>query len=772
MQKLVYLFELDSVRKTDAEILIGQQALYNEIVGNGNVVVLTYNQLVDSRGFFSLLDIPEYYDNLVKLFKMGAVRISQYGDVRTISQYLINACSSNRSFIYSGWPLKSTQRRLLALIKRSLMYSDLNEINDYKSGIRTDEEITDLFVEVDENLDKTETKLTVLECKEILENLFHLIKTVLRLSSIHTIYVNPKPDDEYDMSLPKYLHHALKLSPPVNDLLWEKAVAILKSHNDTDRCIIGIDKSVFNFDSITGSLDRSDYHHAIMDHYDRMTKSGAEVDIMTYHYAEAIVDLCYNYQLEYSICNSSKHYNINEFASDDAAVWKTFSEDFFSRLSQDWNPNLRYMFTETNEFDEYQPPASFPDLSRAVRLVTSANMLSTRTEADNIPVQRYEYQIAKQKDSRRKILLKSIRRKVLYAAVCFTIALGVEVAFECLQNLMDAWFNQWINVHSIPCTLLCIAFEVLVILGFTEFLTGKMAKRVPCFLTLSDALREIGSLSREEKEVRKLYKSGCKTYTNSSSDGVECAQPFMEGEHIDFVETPAIKQYLKLRKSSPYLFQKPNVRPYQLAEIPSETNKAERKSLVRCLLKLEEMYGYDFGVTYKSKYNTMIVDPIKTTSTNSEEIKNKPFFPYERVVPSSGKDGVVMIPRCKGKFILIKQFRHAIRAEQYSFPRGYAENGGDPEENAIRELQEELNAHNVRTTKLLGRVASDSGLASTQAYVFYVELGDYSPQIGHEGISELSELTSKELDYWIKAGKITDGFTLSAWLMYKYKYED
>ena len=68
MPKFVYLFELDSVRKTDKEIEIGQKTLYNEIVCNGNVVVLTYNQLVDSRGFFSLLSIPEYYNNILTLF--------------------------------------------------------------------------------------------------------------------------------------------------------------------------------------------------------------------------------------------------------------------------------------------------------------------------------------------------------------------------------------------------------------------------------------------------------------------------------------------------------------------------------------------------------------------------------------------------------------------------------------------------------------------------------------------------------------------------------
>lgn len=47
MREYVYLFELDSVRKTDEEIIAGQKALYNEIVNNGNIVVLTYNQLVD-----------------------------------------------------------------------------------------------------------------------------------------------------------------------------------------------------------------------------------------------------------------------------------------------------------------------------------------------------------------------------------------------------------------------------------------------------------------------------------------------------------------------------------------------------------------------------------------------------------------------------------------------------------------------------------------------------------------------------------------------------
>ncbi len=37
-RKYVYLFELDSVRKTDEDIIEGQKTIYNEIVQQGNIV--------------------------------------------------------------------------------------------------------------------------------------------------------------------------------------------------------------------------------------------------------------------------------------------------------------------------------------------------------------------------------------------------------------------------------------------------------------------------------------------------------------------------------------------------------------------------------------------------------------------------------------------------------------------------------------------------------------------------------------------------------------
>ena len=107
---LVYLFELDSVRNSKAEIIKGQQALFEEIVMNGNQVVLSFNQLTDSEAFLSILENEEAYEEMIGLFRCGALRVSQFGRFRTASQYIQNAidkCTGKDSdaFLFSGLPV-------------------------------------------------------------------------------------------------------------------------------------------------------------------------------------------------------------------------------------------------------------------------------------------------------------------------------------------------------------------------------------------------------------------------------------------------------------------------------------------------------------------------------------------------------------------------------------------------------------------------------------------------------------------------------------------
>lgn len=228
-------------------------------------MVLTYNQLVDSRGFFSLLADQKYYHNILELFKRGAICISQFGDIRTVSQYLINSTESDKQFIYSALPLKGSQKRLLALVRRSLMYSDLSEIYAYTSQAdnqKNDAELRTLFAEVEANSRKVRnTNLHVKQMREIMDNLYWLLSIVLRLSVLHEIYISPRDKEEYknlklynilkivtDMGEPGHREFQLERDI-IKELevdyiaLWNEAISLIKALDAFDKKVT--DRSVY-----------------------------------------------------------------------------------------------------------------------------------------------------------------------------------------------------------------------------------------------------------------------------------------------------------------------------------------------------------------------------------------------------------------------------------------------------------------------------------------------------------------------------------------------
>ncbi|MCC8074474.1 MAG: hypothetical protein LIO95_00795 [Clostridiales bacterium] len=85
----VYLYELDSVRKTPAEIQIAQERLFKETVGNGNTVVLSANQIVDGEGFIYGLygdNGDKNYDTILELFRTGMIKVCKFTDEKTKKQ--------------------------------------------------------------------------------------------------------------------------------------------------------------------------------------------------------------------------------------------------------------------------------------------------------------------------------------------------------------------------------------------------------------------------------------------------------------------------------------------------------------------------------------------------------------------------------------------------------------------------------------------------------------------------------------------------------------
>ena len=187
------------------------------------------------------------------------------------------------------------------------------------------------------------------------------------------------------------------------------------------------------------------------------------------------------------------------------------------------------------------------------------------------------------------------------------------------------------------------------------------------------------------------------------------------------------------------------------------------------LLAFEAESGRKVGLVYENpKYHYILVDVIDAP---------KPFA-YLRVLPYADAAGTVILPLWRDEtgtehFGLIKLFRHAFRDFALELPRGHLEQGLVPEENAVKELREELGAGglSVKKTTLLGTNYADSGLAAGQVYLYLAELTGPRPEasVGHEGITEGIWLTKQQLLDALRDGRITDGMTQTAVLMYLLK---
>lgn len=98
---IVYLFELDSVRNSMDEIQTGRNALYEEIVKNGDTVVFSMNQIVDSRLFLSRIQDKNEYESIYQLFENRTLRISPQTNQATSSKH-IQEHISHQDYLFSG----------------------------------------------------------------------------------------------------------------------------------------------------------------------------------------------------------------------------------------------------------------------------------------------------------------------------------------------------------------------------------------------------------------------------------------------------------------------------------------------------------------------------------------------------------------------------------------------------------------------------------------------------------------------------------------------
>lgn len=416
MNRLVYLFELDSVRNSPAEIKAGQEALFEELVLNGNQVVLTFNQITDSAAFLSIIRHEEMFRQILELFRIKALQISPYG-TKTASQYLQEALEKNLNknapgFIFSGVPIEKSDKELIEKLITILKNGDVagmqRELDKAKETNAPEDEIERLkylckYVKLILTLSVEDLTGPVQEPR-LGRDLKGIIGSVCRRYVKEPFrYIDNKKCgvEKFRKPAADYLQELLlKLTAPDSRTSWHDALESMRNKGNTD-----------------------------------------SIDL-----AKMMVSLCYNYSIEERIPGVSHHYIIDNKES--------FFQDFENRICRYW------MSLQPVKPWEYEDPGA--DWSLAVRVLERCRKYESpepekKSSRDNAAAKLYEEDYEREAASWNKKISRSVRRYFLFL-------LGCILSFGAIAFCSDILDLIWENVTVVQEPALYVAKYVLKLL--------------------------------------------------------------------------------------------------------------------------------------------------------------------------------------------------------------------------------------------------------------------------------------------------------------------
>lgn len=457
MDKLVYLYELDSVHTSPREILRGQQALFEEIVFNGNQVVLTFNQLTDSQAFLCAIRDPETYPHMLELFRLGALKISRFAPqrsgglldeeggerlrgqvkecrksyeplfqsgvlksypplspdapqrvLRTASHYIQNSVEKclnddNDAFLFSALPFRAEDKEILSALSYALQYSDPSVLDTCSGAFRFPGE------------DGPDGEDRARECQDYVRR---YVEMILQLSR-EPLAANPEKTGaliSFEDMLDRILRVCTQQPPePENEMarLLPQALERLELLRQT---AFGPGRPIHN---------RSNWYKAL-------SPSGSEPEILL---AEAVVDLCYNYTMEASITGAARHYQNND---------ASFREDFLCRLQLYWEDGRQgiHQFQKGDQRTlSVSVPDKMPPWSVAARLLRSASARTDRTGDRGETV--YESADAGEKRGWYWRMGRSLLKQLGTALIYFALFLGTSFALDKLEDALSGMGTQF-----------------------------------------------------------------------------------------------------------------------------------------------------------------------------------------------------------------------------------------------------------------------------------------------------------------------------------------
>ena len=314
----VFLPEPDSVRRSAREIELGQWAIFTEIVRNGHVVVLSFNQVADSYTLMNMLLDDRSRDAVLQLFRLGWLQMNAYGSYYTLADYISSVTTKKpeekETFLFSWLPVQQGETFLLGLIRKAVTSSNTAMFPQQAHPAPRDLWILNAEIEpllaAPNALTPQEKEVLQALKKEIQEDyarrmsdIGKFISIIVQLSATGPA-IHPKKDQtdiRYDYLA---LLHAILWMPNIHWCacgLEPKLAPLVEQARDQLRRLASTPEGR----KLHNRNNRSDWSYKLKAFSTGQTSPQRDALQM----ANALIDLCYHYASEESVLHVLKHFD-------------------------------------------------------------------------------------------------------------------------------------------------------------------------------------------------------------------------------------------------------------------------------------------------------------------------------------------------------------------------------------------------------------------------------------------------------------------------------
>jgi len=142
-------------------------------------------------------------------------------------------------------------------------------------------------------------------------------------------------------------------------------------------------------------------------------------------------------------------------------------------------------------------------------------------------------------------------------------------------------------------------------------------------------------------------------------------------------------------------------------------------------------------------------------------------FEIKRAIVQHGGSAVIMPVDARSRVLLVRQYRLPARQYLWELPAGRVDPGETPLKAARRELAEETGYRAAKIEKLAVFFPSPGFLAEKMTIYLATGLTSGVAKPMEDERIEMRWFTTREIDDWIRAGKILDAKTMIGFLKWK-----